>query len=45
LASFCLKEGVVGIIWIKWPFHEVLVIGIIVHLSIGFAFFSGGLSH
>jgi hypothetical protein len=26
-------------------FHEVLAIGIILHLSNGFAFFSGGLSH
>jgi hypothetical protein len=25
--------------------YEVLVIGIIIHLSIRFAFFSGGLSH
>jgi hypothetical protein len=27
------------------PFHETLAIGVIWHLSNGFAFFSGGLSH
>jgi hypothetical protein len=36
---FLLKGGVVGIIWINWPFHELLAIGNILHLSNGFAFF------
>jgi hypothetical protein len=36
---------VVGIILIKWPFHEVLAMVLICSLQLGFAFFSGGLSH
>jgi hypothetical protein len=32
-----LCEGrVVGFIWIKWPFYEVLAMGSILQLSIGF---------
>jgi hypothetical protein len=30
---------VIGIIWIKWPFHEVLAMGIILQLSIRFCIF------
>ena len=36
---FLLKGRVVGIIWIKWPFYEVLAMVIILQLSIGFCIF------
>jgi hypothetical protein len=38
-----LKGKVVGISCTKWPFHEVLTMGITCNFQLGFAFFSGGL--
>jgi hypothetical protein len=31
---------VVGIIWIKWPFHEVLAMALFCSFQLGFPFFS-----